>query len=83
MIAGGLTPLNVSAAIARTRPWAVDVSSGVEREPGIKDPIKLREFINAARDAAVAVQSEYGNRETDENPDGSEGPEPYDWQEDQ
>ncbi len=83
MIAGGLTPLNVGAAIARTRPWGVDVSSGVEREPGIKDPIKVMDFIKAARDAADALESEYGNRETDDKRGGSEGPEPYDWQEDQ
>jgi phosphoribosylanthranilate isomerase len=84
MIAGGLNPLNVGAAIARTRPWAVDVSSGVERQPGIKDPIKLREFIEAARLAADALDSDHGDRDqSGDKRTGSEGPEPYDWQEDE
>ncbi len=47
ILAGGLTPENVSAAVARVSPYAVDVSSGVEREPGIKDPEKLRHFFAA------------------------------------
>ena len=49
VLAGGLTPLNVDAAIATVRPYAVDVASGVETEPGIKDSLKLRAFINAVR----------------------------------
>ncbi len=52
MIAGGLTTENVAAAIARTDPWGVDTCTGVERSPGVKDPVKLRSFIAAAKAAA-------------------------------
>jgi phosphoribosylanthranilate isomerase len=48
-LAGGLTPANVARAIRAARPYAVDVSSGVERRPGIKDTKKVREFIRRAK----------------------------------
>jgi phosphoribosylanthranilate isomerase len=49
--AGGLTPENVTEAIATLRPWGVDVVSGVEAAPGRKDPRKVRDFVANARDA--------------------------------
>ncbi len=52
-LAGGLTPENVGDAIRRTRPWLVDVSSGVERSPGVKDPERIAAFVARARAAAA------------------------------
>jgi indole-3-glycerol phosphate synthase len=49
MLAGGLSPENVRAAIETVRPWAVDASSSLELEPGIKDPERVRAFVVAAR----------------------------------
>lgn len=65
VLAGGLTPENVTEAIHRVQPFGVDVSTGVEAAPGVKDPRKVAAFIAAARAAA---------------PDPPEVPEdPLDW----
>jgi phosphoribosylanthranilate isomerase len=67
LLAGGLTPDNVGEAIDRVRPWGVDVATGTESEPGVKDPTLVRRFVSAAKDA--------------EPPDyhGSEDDRPFDW----
>jgi phosphoribosylanthranilate isomerase len=56
MLSGGLDPSNVADAIQVTRPVGVDVSSGVENAPGIKDPARIVEFVVAARRAAAQIE---------------------------
>lgn len=64
LLAGGLTDANVAQAIARVRPYGVDVSSGVEAEAGIKDPDRLRAFFAAVAGAGAAPRAAQAGKET-------------------
>ncbi len=55
LLAGGLRPENVTQAIAQVRPWGVDVASGVESQPGEKDPGRIKAFIDAVHLAELEV----------------------------
>jgi len=55
MLAGGLTPENVAEAVARTGAKQVDLSSGVESAPGVKDPAKMADFARALREPAAPI----------------------------
>ena len=60
VLSGGLRAENVAQAILRVRPWAVDVSSGVESAKGVKDAAAMREFVAAVRAADAAAQRTEG-----------------------
>jgi phosphoribosylanthranilate isomerase len=57
ILAGGLTPDTVAAAIERVRPHGVDASSGLESSPGVKDPGRVRDFVVAAREAFTTLEA--------------------------
>lgn len=75
LLAGGLHPGNVVDAIERVRPWGVDVATGVERSPGVKDAVKMREFISNAKAAGARLRPPDADGSYPENA-------PYDWEED-
>jgi phosphoribosylanthranilate isomerase len=61
ILGGGLRPENVGEAIGTARPYAVDVSSGVENSPGRKDVRKVSQFVEAVRSADIEIQNKGGS----------------------
>lgn len=82
VLAGGLTPDNVTEAIEMLDPWGVDVATGVEASPGRKDPGQLRRFLAAARAAKPLERgpTESGRRRRGADPDGRALLGPLDWE---
>jgi len=78
IVAGGLHSGNVATAIARAKPWGVDATSGVEASPGVKDPMKVKAFVEAARRA----EAELAAAEQAPVPESSFVA-PYDWADDE
>ena len=91
IVSGGLTPENVGSAIAHLGPWGVDVATGVEASPGVKDPGKLRQFVGAAHAAHAEQMKARSDPAADagenaepgsggDRPGRGGGSEPFDWQ---
>ncbi|HET9059420.1 MAG TPA: phosphoribosylanthranilate isomerase [Acidimicrobiales bacterium] len=80
LLAGGLDASNVASAVRQLKPWGVDAASGVESSPGVKDPMKLKAFVEAARNAAPRAGTGAGTQAggADVAPGG-----PYDWADDE
>jgi phosphoribosylanthranilate isomerase len=67
LLAGGLRPDNVSEAIAAVHPWGVDVASGVERAPGVKDANRMASFVRIAKESTPAARLIRGENESEQH----------------
>ncbi len=82
ILAGGLTPDNVIEAIHQARPWGVDVASGVEDRPGMKDTSKILRFIKNAKSVRLSELGPKQARPPKRQQEPTQASEIFDWQED-